>query len=39
MRIFEQCFASLERDTIKKIYVYDQSKDGERIFDKKYSVF
>jgi hypothetical protein len=39
MRIFEQCFASLERDTIKKIYVYEQSKEGARIFDKKYCVF
>lgn len=37
--IFEQCFASLERDNIKQIYVYEQNKDGERIFDKKYRVF
>ena len=37
--IFEQCFASLERDTIKQIYVYEQNKGGERIFDKKYRVF
>lgn len=37
--IFEQCFVSLERDTIKQIYVYEQNKGGERIFDKKYRVF